>query len=113
MLNRFLKEAGVAIDKAYCFHGGRLVDERPAKRVRSFPWAENKQLTGFSLGSTASMQRDLGAGLPSELEDQVGAVVRLAREDGRLVSAVAFEDDGRFDGINDRSQMAAAEWKAT
>ena len=24
--------------------------------------------------------------------------------------AVAFEDDGRFDGINDRSQLAAAEW---
>ncbi|MEO5884710.1 MAG: bifunctional UDP-N-acetylglucosamine diphosphorylase/glucosamine-1-phosphate N-acetyltransferase GlmU [Candidatus Limnocylindrales bacterium] len=37
-------------------------------------------------------------------------LVRLAREDGRLVSAVAFEDDGRFDGINDRSQLAAAEW---
>jgi bifunctional UDP-N-acetylglucosamine pyrophosphorylase/glucosamine-1-phosphate N-acetyltransferase len=26
------------------------------------------------------------------------------------VIAVAFEDDGRFDGINDRSQLAAAEW---
>ena len=37
-------------------------------------------------------------------------LVRLAREDGRIVSAVAFEDDGRFDGINDRSQLAAAEW---
>jgi bifunctional UDP-N-acetylglucosamine pyrophosphorylase/glucosamine-1-phosphate N-acetyltransferase len=37
-------------------------------------------------------------------------LVRFAREDGRIVSAVAFEDDGRFDGINDRSQLAAAEW---
>ena len=37
-------------------------------------------------------------------------LVRLAREDGRIVAAVAFEDDGRFDGINDRSQLAAAEW---
>jgi bifunctional UDP-N-acetylglucosamine pyrophosphorylase/glucosamine-1-phosphate N-acetyltransferase len=37
-------------------------------------------------------------------------LVRLAREDGRLVTAVPFEDDGRFDGINDRSQLAAAEW---
>jgi len=36
--------------------------------------------------------------------------VQLAREDGRIVSAVSFEDDGRFDGINDRSQLAAAEW---
>lgn len=37
-------------------------------------------------------------------------LVRLAREDGRIVAAVGFEDDGRFDGINDRSQLAAAEW---
>jgi len=37
-------------------------------------------------------------------------LVRLAREDGRIVAAVAFEDDGRFDGINDRSQLAQAEW---
>lgn len=31
---------------------------------------------------TVSMQRDVGAGRPSELEDQTGAVVRLAREAG-------------------------------
>ena len=37
-------------------------------------------------------------------------LVRLAREDGRIVAAVPFEDDGRFDGINDRNQLAAAEW---
>ncbi len=32
--------------------------------------------------ATVSMQRDLGAGRPSELEDQVGAVVRLGRAAG-------------------------------
>jgi 2-dehydropantoate 2-reductase len=32
--------------------------------------------------ATASMQRDLGAGRPSELSDQPGAVLRLAREAG-------------------------------
>ncbi|BDG09959.1 2-dehydropantoate 2-reductase [Anaeromyxobacter paludicola] len=32
--------------------------------------------------STASMQRDLAAGRPSELVDQVGAVVRMAAESG-------------------------------
>jgi 2-dehydropantoate 2-reductase len=32
--------------------------------------------------ATASMQRDLGAGRPSELDDQVGAVVRLAAAAG-------------------------------
>jgi short subunit dehydrogenase-like uncharacterized protein len=44
--------AGMAVDKAYCFHGGRLVDERPARRVRSFQWKGGKELTGFSLGCT-------------------------------------------------------------
>jgi 2-dehydropantoate 2-reductase len=39
-------------------------------------------LDGVPPEGTASMQRDLGAGRPSELEDQVGAVVRLAREAG-------------------------------
>jgi len=39
-------------------------------------------LDGVPAEGTASMQRDLGAGRPSELEDQVGAVVRLAREAG-------------------------------
>lgn len=37
-------------------------------------------------------------------------LVRLAREDGRIVSAVGFDDDGTFDGINDRAQLAGAEW---
>ena len=37
-------------------------------------------------------------------------LVAFAREDGRIVSAVGFDDDGTFDGINDRSQLAQAEW---
>jgi len=37
-------------------------------------------------------------------------LVALAREDGRIVSAVGFDDDGTLDGINDRSQLAEAEW---
>lgn len=39
-------------------------------------------LDAFPPEGTASMQRDLGAGRPSELDDQVGAVVRLARAAG-------------------------------
>jgi 2-dehydropantoate 2-reductase len=42
-------------------------------------------LDGVPPEGTASMQRDLGAGRPSELEDQTGAVVRLAREAGAAV----------------------------
>ncbi len=37
-------------------------------------------------------------------------LVAIARRDGRIVSAVAHEDDGRFDGINDRAELARAEW---
>ncbi len=37
-------------------------------------------------------------------------LVRFAREDGRLVAALEVEDDGRLTGINDRSQLARAEW---
>ncbi len=39
-------------------------------------------LAGMPFEGTASMQRDLAAGRPSELSDQVGAVIRLAREVG-------------------------------
>jgi 2-dehydropantoate 2-reductase len=39
-------------------------------------------LDGVAFEGTASMQRDLGAGRPSELDDQPGALVRLAREVG-------------------------------
>ncbi|HET9599486.1 MAG TPA: 2-dehydropantoate 2-reductase [Anaeromyxobacteraceae bacterium] len=37
---------------------------------------------GLAPGATASMQRDVQAGRPSELVDQTGAIVRLAREAG-------------------------------
>jgi 2-dehydropantoate 2-reductase len=41
-------------------------------------------------GSTASMQRDIMDGRPSELEQQNGAIVRLAREAGVPVPVNAF-----------------------
>jgi 2-dehydropantoate 2-reductase len=44
-----------------------------------------EMLDTFPAEGTASMQRDLGAGRPSELDDQVGAVVRLARAAGVAV----------------------------
>jgi 2-dehydropantoate 2-reductase len=40
--------------------------------------------------ATASMQRDLMSGRPSELDDQTGAVLRLAREAGLAVPVHAF-----------------------
>jgi len=47
---------------------------------------------------------------PATGELYLTELVRLAREDGRIVSAVGFDDDGTFDGINDRAQLAQAEW---
>jgi bifunctional UDP-N-acetylglucosamine pyrophosphorylase/glucosamine-1-phosphate N-acetyltransferase len=37
-------------------------------------------------------------------------LVALARADGRIVASLDVEDDGRLMGINDRSQLAQAEW---
>ena len=37
-------------------------------------------------------------------------LVGAARADGRIVAAVVHEDDGRLLGINDRAQLARAEW---
>jgi bifunctional UDP-N-acetylglucosamine pyrophosphorylase / glucosamine-1-phosphate N-acetyltransferase len=58
------------------------------------------------------LRRRIGGLTPSAAtgEMYLTDLVRLAREDGRIVSAVGFDDDGTFDGINDRSQLAQAEW---
>jgi 2-dehydropantoate 2-reductase len=56
-----------------------------ARGVRLAPDAVERALATVDRiphDATASMQRDLAAGRPSELEDQVGAVVRLGREAG-------------------------------
>ena len=58
------------------------------------------------------LRRRIGALRPSRTSSELYLtdLVHLAREDGRIVSAVGFDDDGTFDGINDRSQLAQAEW---
>jgi 2-dehydropantoate 2-reductase len=47
-------------------------------------------MDGLPAGGTASMQRDIMAGRPSELESQTGAVVRLAQEVGVETPLNAF-----------------------
>jgi bifunctional UDP-N-acetylglucosamine pyrophosphorylase/glucosamine-1-phosphate N-acetyltransferase len=60
----------------------------------------------------AWLRRRIGSVEPSPVSGELylTELVRLAREDGRIVSAVGFDDDGTFDGINDRAQLAQAEW---
>jgi bifunctional UDP-N-acetylglucosamine pyrophosphorylase/glucosamine-1-phosphate N-acetyltransferase len=74
--------------------------------------ANNEINSGLYAFDAAWLRRRIDSLLPSPTTGELylTELVRLAREDGRLVTAVAFEDDGRFDGINDRSQLAAAEW---
>jgi bifunctional UDP-N-acetylglucosamine pyrophosphorylase/glucosamine-1-phosphate N-acetyltransferase len=72
----------------------------------------NEVNAGVYAFDAAWLRRRIDALQPSAATGEVYLtdLVALAREDGRLVSAVAFDDDGRFDGINDRAQLAAAEW---
>jgi bifunctional UDP-N-acetylglucosamine pyrophosphorylase/glucosamine-1-phosphate N-acetyltransferase len=74
--------------------------------------ANNEVNAGIYAFDAAWLRRRIEALTPSAATGELYLtdLVRLAREDGRIVSAVGFEDDGRFDGINDRSQLAAAEW---
>ncbi|MDQ3662919.1 MAG: 2-dehydropantoate 2-reductase [Actinomycetota bacterium] len=65
-------------------------------RARGVALEEDVVATGvgvleeFEPGSTSSMQRDIEAGRPSELEHLTGAVVRLAREAGMEVPVNEF-----------------------
>jgi bifunctional UDP-N-acetylglucosamine pyrophosphorylase/glucosamine-1-phosphate N-acetyltransferase len=74
--------------------------------------AGNETNAGLYAFDAAWLRRRVASLEPSPVTGEIYLtdLVRLAREDGRIVSAVGFEDDGRFDGINDRSQLAAAEW---
>ncbi len=74
--------------------------------------AGNETNAGLYAFDATWLRRRIAALAPSPTTGElyVTDLVRLAREDGRIVSAVGFEDDGRFDGINDRAQLAAAEW---
>ena len=83
-----------------------------AKDATSDELAGNEINAGIYAFDAAWLRRRIGGLTPSGTTGELYLtdLVRLAREDGRIVSAVGFEDDGRFDGINDRSQLAAAEW---
>jgi bifunctional UDP-N-acetylglucosamine pyrophosphorylase/glucosamine-1-phosphate N-acetyltransferase len=72
----------------------------------------NEVNAGMYAFDAAWLRRRIGTLAPSASNGELYLtdLIQLAREDGRIVSAVAFEDDGTLDGINDRSQLAQAEW---
>ena len=72
----------------------------------------NEVNAGVYAFDAAWLRRRIDALTPSASNGELYLtdLVQLAREDGRIVSAVGFDDDGSLDGINDRSQLAQAEW---
>jgi bifunctional UDP-N-acetylglucosamine pyrophosphorylase/glucosamine-1-phosphate N-acetyltransferase len=72
----------------------------------------NEVNAGVYAFDAAWLRRRIGTLTPSASNGELylTELVQLAREDGRIVSAVGFDDDGTLDGINDRSQLAQAEW---
>ena len=87
----------------------RIVEARDATAEELETNEVNAGLYAFD---AAWLRRRIDALKPSKSNRELYLpdLVQLAREDGRIVSAVGFDDDGTFDGINDRSQLAQAEW---
>ena len=87
----------------------RIVEARDASPEELETNEINAGLYAFD---AAWLRRRIGSLKPSRTNKELYLtdLVRVAREDGRIVSAVGFDDDGTFDGINDRSQLAQAEW---
>ncbi len=77
---------------------------------------DERQITEINAGLYALdaswLRRRIGDLKPSSTTGELYLtdLVAMAREDGRIVAALEVEDDGRLTGINDRSQLARAEW---
>jgi 2-dehydropantoate 2-reductase len=74
-----------AMDEVARLAGARGVRLREGVVERNLAFVD-----GLPPHGTASMQRDIMEGRPSELEHQNGAVVRLAREAGLAVPVHSF-----------------------
>jgi bifunctional UDP-N-acetylglucosamine pyrophosphorylase/glucosamine-1-phosphate N-acetyltransferase len=74
--------------------------------------AVNEINSGLYVFDAAWLRGRIGSLSPSPKTGELylTELVELARADGRLVVAVTVEDDGRLLGINDRAELAQAEW---
>jgi bifunctional UDP-N-acetylglucosamine pyrophosphorylase/glucosamine-1-phosphate N-acetyltransferase len=87
----------------------RIVEDKDASD-------EERQISEINAGLYAIdaqwLRRRIGDLRPSATTGELYLtdLVAMAREDGRIVGALEVEDDGRLTGINDRSQLARAEW---
>ncbi len=87
----------------------RIVEDKDASDEERRIAEINAGLYAFD---AAWLRRRIGDLQPSAATGELYLtdLVAIAREDGRLVAALDVEDDGRLMGINDRAQLARAEW---
>jgi bifunctional UDP-N-acetylglucosamine pyrophosphorylase / glucosamine-1-phosphate N-acetyltransferase len=120
---RRLDDAAIALASVYAAEPGTLgrvvrsdfgTVERivEAKDATPDELESNEINAGCYAFDAAWLRRRIGSVGPSATSGELylTELVRLARDDGRIVSAVGFDDDGTFEGINDRAQLAEAEW---
>ena len=123
LVERRLDEAAIALVAVDAIDPGQLgrVIRDDAGTVERI--VERKDATDEEIGIN-EINSGLYAFDAGWLRDRIGALsaspktgelyltelVELARADGRLVVALTVEDDGRLTGINDRAELAQAEW---
>jgi bifunctional UDP-N-acetylglucosamine pyrophosphorylase/glucosamine-1-phosphate N-acetyltransferase len=87
----------------------RIVEKKDATDEEIAVNEINSGLYAFDATWLRSRIGDLKAS-PKTGELYLTELVELARADGRVVVALTVEDDGRLLGINDRAELAQAEW---
>jgi bifunctional UDP-N-acetylglucosamine pyrophosphorylase/glucosamine-1-phosphate N-acetyltransferase len=100
-LGRVVRTAAGSVD--------RIVEEKDATDDERLASEINAGLYAFDAPWLRSRIGDLRPS-PATGELYLTELVTLARQEGRLVTAIDVEDDGRLTGINDRAQLAQAEW---
>jgi bifunctional UDP-N-acetylglucosamine pyrophosphorylase/glucosamine-1-phosphate N-acetyltransferase len=100
-LGRVVRTAGGSVE--------RIVEDRDASDEERELAEINAGLYAFDAAWLRSRIGDLRPS-PTTGELYLTELVGLARAEGRLVTAIDVEDDGRLTGINDRGQLAQAEW---
>lgn len=123
LVERRLDEAAialVAVDAIDPAHLGRVVRDEAGtveriverKDATDEEIAINEINSGLYAFDAAWLRGRIGSlsASPKTGELYLTELVELARADGRLVVALTVEDDGRLLGINDRAELAQAEW---
>jgi bifunctional UDP-N-acetylglucosamine pyrophosphorylase / glucosamine-1-phosphate N-acetyltransferase len=123
LVERRLDEAAIAlvvVDAIDPANLGRVVrdDAGTVERIVERKDATDEEIaineinSGLYVFEAAWLRSRIGSLSPSPKTGELylTELVELARADGRLVVGLTVEDDGRLLGINDRAELAQAEW---